>query len=111
MVSIDNHMMEVVEADDTPVHGPNVTHVQIGPAQRYSVVVNTDQGKAGQGFWMRTGTDTGTSPLPVLTRGADRQDVSEMGRLQSVISSFSDMSTRDQRVMDRGRPRFLGENH
>jgi FtsP/CotA-like multicopper oxidase with cupredoxin domain len=39
-------MMEVVEADDTPVHGPNVTHVQIGPAQRYSVIVNTDQGKA-----------------------------------------------------------------
>ena len=66
VVSIDDHMMEVVEADDTPVHGPNVKHVQIGPAQRYSVVVNTDQGKAGQGFWMRTGTDTGISALLVL---------------------------------------------
>ena len=52
-------MMDVVEADDTPVYGPIVTHVQIAPAQRYSVIVNTDQGKAGQGFWMRTGTDTG----------------------------------------------------
>jgi FtsP/CotA-like multicopper oxidase with cupredoxin domain len=61
VVSIDNHIMEVVEADDTPVYGPNVTHVQIAPAQRYSVIINTDQGKAGQGFWMRTGTDTGKS--------------------------------------------------
>lgn len=61
VVSIDNHMMEVVEADDTPVYGPNVTHVQIAPAQRYSVIINTDQGMAGQGFWMRTGTDTGES--------------------------------------------------
>ena len=59
IVSIDNHTMEIVEADDTPVHGPNVTHVQVAPAQRYSVIVKTDQGKAGQGFWMRTGTDTG----------------------------------------------------
>lgn len=61
VVSIDNHMMEVVEADDTPVQGPSVTHVQVAPAQRYSVIVNTNHGKAGQGFWLRTGTDTGES--------------------------------------------------
>jgi FtsP/CotA-like multicopper oxidase with cupredoxin domain len=61
VVSIDNHMMDVVEADDTPVYGPLVTHVQVAPAQRYSVIVNTNQGKPGQGFWMRTGTDTGGS--------------------------------------------------
>lgn len=55
-------MLEVVEADDTAVFGPSVTHVQLGPAQRYSVIVDTDQGKAGDGFWLRTGTDTGVSP-------------------------------------------------
>ena len=53
-------MMEVVEADDTPVYGPSVSHVQLGPAQRYSVIVSTDQGNVGDGFWLRTGTDTGT---------------------------------------------------
>lgn len=52
-------MLEVVEADDTAVYGPSVTHVQLGAAQRYSVIVNTDQGKVGDGFWLRTGTDTG----------------------------------------------------
>jgi len=61
VVSIDNHMMEVVEADDTPVYGPSVTHVQVATAQRYSVIVHTNQGEAGQGFWMRTGSDTGES--------------------------------------------------
>jgi FtsP/CotA-like multicopper oxidase with cupredoxin domain len=65
VVSIDNHKMEVVEADDTPVFGPSITHVQVGPAQRYSVMVNTDQGKTGQGFWLRTGTDTGKLPGPM----------------------------------------------
>jgi FtsP/CotA-like multicopper oxidase with cupredoxin domain len=51
--------MEVVEADDTPVYGPTTTQIQLASAQRYSVVITTDQGQAGDVFWMRTSTDTG----------------------------------------------------
>jgi len=102
-------MMDVVEADDTPVYGPLVTHVQVAPAQRYSVIVNTNQGKAGQGFWMRTGTDTGASPMRAA--GIDEQDVSAMTLSQSGILSSFDMLMKGPKAMDRDLPRPLGKTH
>lgn len=98
-------MMEVVEADDTPIYGPNVTHVQIAPAQRYSVIVNTNQGKAGQGFWMRTGTDTGASMNLEI---ADFQVALEMMYLPNVTSSFSATSTKVTRATGKDRLHCLG---
>ncbi|WRT68665.1 uncharacterized protein IL334_005644 [Kwoniella shivajii] len=52
-VSIDNHEMEVIEADATPIYGPTIHEIPVAPAQRYSVIVNTDQGKTGDTFWIR----------------------------------------------------------
>jgi FtsP/CotA-like multicopper oxidase with cupredoxin domain len=101
--------MDVVEADDTPVYGPFVTHVQIAPAQRYSVIVNTNQGNPGQGFWMRTGTDTGASLMSAAC--TDEQDVLGTTCLQSGISSSFDMSMKGPRVMGKDLLRRLGKTY
>ncbi|ORY29692.1 Cupredoxin [Naematelia encephala] len=53
-LSIDQHAFTVIEADDTPVHGPSGVHeICITVGQRYSIVIDADQGKAGDGFWIR----------------------------------------------------------
>jgi hypothetical protein len=52
-ISIDNHALEVVEVDDTAVWGPTIHEIRISPGQRYSFIVNTDQGKDGAEFWLR----------------------------------------------------------
>lgn len=54
--SIDNHTLDVIEADDTPISSPavNALHrVKSHNGQRYSVVFKADKGKAGDAFWMR----------------------------------------------------------
>lgn len=48
--SVDNHTLEVIEADGTLVEPFNVTSVRIEVAQRYSVILRT--GDAGA-FWVR----------------------------------------------------------
>lgn len=52
-ISIDNHDLVVVEVDDTAVWGPTVHEARVSPGQRISIIVNTDQGRAGDEFWLR----------------------------------------------------------
>ncbi|WVQ79589.1 hypothetical protein IAT38_001689 [Cryptococcus sp. DSM 104549] len=51
--SIDSHDLEVVEADSVAVYGPTLHEIPVAPAQRYSIIVNTDKGAAGDAFWLR----------------------------------------------------------
>lgn len=51
--SIDNHVLRLVEVDDTPVQPVDVHEITVAPGQRYSVVVKMDKGKVGDSFWIR----------------------------------------------------------
>lgn len=51
--SIDNHQLRVIEADDTGVESVWVNEIPVGAGQRYSVVVQANQGAAGSSFWIR----------------------------------------------------------
>ncbi|TXT09204.1 hypothetical protein VHUM_02678 [Vanrija humicola] len=51
--SIDKHMLQVVEVDDTPIQPVMVSELALNSAQRYSVVVTLNQGRVGDSFWMR----------------------------------------------------------
>ncbi|KAL7422408.1 hypothetical protein Q5752_003054 [Cryptotrichosporon argae] len=56
-LSIDGHAFDVVEADGTTVSGATQVHeVPIAPAQRYSLIVDTSGGAAGDAFWIRART-------------------------------------------------------
>ncbi|WWD02112.1 hypothetical protein V865_000150 [Kwoniella europaea PYCC6329] len=57
-VSIDNHELNVVEADSTAVWGPTIHELPISEAQRYSVIIDTNKGKAGDKFWLRVNQAT-----------------------------------------------------
>ncbi|KAL8279938.1 hypothetical protein RQP46_007788 [Phenoliferia psychrophenolica] len=61
-VSVDGHSLEVIEADDTPVHGPTVHRVPIFVAQRYSVVLSTHGDAAGDSYYFRAQINTITNP-------------------------------------------------
>ncbi|KAF8601046.1 hypothetical protein BDV93DRAFT_524949 [Ceratobasidium sp. AG-I] len=54
--SVDGHTIDVIEADDTLISSPAVNgihRVKSHNGQRYSIMLKTDQGKAGDAFWMR----------------------------------------------------------
>ncbi|KAI1782831.1 multicopper oxidase [Ganoderma leucocontextum] len=53
--SVDNHTLTVVEADGTPVKSFEVSSVSVAVAQRYSVLLRTNQ-SAGA-YWIRAGLD------------------------------------------------------
>lgn len=42
--SIDNHVLKVVEIDDTPIKPIFVQEISLDPGQRYSVIVHLNQG-------------------------------------------------------------------
>ena len=52
-VSIDAHKLAITEADGTDLIPLNDTKLIIGPAQRYSAVITTDQQDEGDSFWVR----------------------------------------------------------
>lgn len=56
--SIDNHVLTVIEADDTPIEPVEVNEVPVGAGQRYSVVVTLNQGPVGSSFWIRARVGT-----------------------------------------------------
>lgn len=58
-VSIDGHHLKVIEADDTGVEAFDVKELAIAPGQRYSVVVELNQGEHGDSFWIRARAGTG----------------------------------------------------
>ncbi|CAE6440989.1 unnamed protein product, partial [Rhizoctonia solani] len=54
--SVDEHTLDVIEADNTPISSAKVSglhRIQTHNGQRYSVILKTDQGKPGDTFWMR----------------------------------------------------------
>ncbi|KAM0750907.1 hypothetical protein T439DRAFT_314292 [Meredithblackwellia eburnea MCA 4105] len=63
-VSVDNHMLEVIEADDTPVSGPLVHRVPIFSAQRYSVILDTTGDKQNDAYYFRAQINTDCFAAP-----------------------------------------------
>ncbi|GMK56192.1 hypothetical protein CspeluHIS016_0300320 [Cutaneotrichosporon spelunceum] len=58
-VSIDEHTFTVIEADDTPVQPFQAKELVLAPGQRYSIVVEMNQGSHGDGYWIRARAGTG----------------------------------------------------
>lgn len=58
-VSIDGHTLKVIEADDTAVQAFDVKELALAPGERYSVVVELNQGQQGDSFWIRARAATG----------------------------------------------------
>jgi len=57
--SVDQHTLNVTEADATGVYGPPALHrVWLHNGQRYSVVINTKEADAGKSFYMRATMDS-----------------------------------------------------
>lgn len=67
-VSVDQHPLEVIEVDETPVWGPEDLHeVTVTTGQRTSVVIDADQGEVGDGFYMRAYFVRGKCSTSILT--------------------------------------------
>ncbi|SCZ99530.1 BZ3500_MvSof-1268-A1-R1_Chr3-1g06069 [Microbotryum saponariae] len=58
LVSVDEHPLNVVEADDTPVWQTTVHRAPINIGQRYSSIINTADNNDGDSFWMRADINT-----------------------------------------------------
>ncbi|MBW0475053.1 hypothetical protein O181_014768 [Austropuccinia psidii MF-1] len=58
-VSIDNHPLQIIEADSTPVKLSQAVHrVPIHNGERYSVLLDTQNDKPGDSFYLRAAMDT-----------------------------------------------------
>ncbi|KAG8707230.1 laccase, multicopper oxidase, benzenediol:oxygen oxidorectuctase [Ceratobasidium sp. 395] len=67
--SVDEHTLDVIEADDCPISSPAVNklhRVNLHNGQRYSVVLETNKGKPGDAFWMRG--EMHTECFPYITK-------------------------------------------
>ncbi|KAA1115338.1 sphingosine N-acyltransferase lac1 [Puccinia graminis f. sp. tritici] len=57
--SVDEHMLNITEADSTPIYGPSdFRHIWLHNGQRYSVIVQTKKEDAGRSFHMRATMDS-----------------------------------------------------
>ncbi|KAH9473921.1 hypothetical protein Pst134EA_000977 [Puccinia striiformis f. sp. tritici] len=57
--SVDEHTLNVTEADGTGIYGPPALHrVWLHNGQRYSVVINTREEDAGRSFYLRATMDS-----------------------------------------------------
>lgn len=56
-ISIDNHVLKVVEVDDTPIQPLFIHEIGIDPGQRYSFIVNLNQGGRTLNCARRTSSD------------------------------------------------------
>ncbi|WOO78380.1 Laccase-2 [Vanrija pseudolonga] len=74
--SIDKHRLQVVEVDDTPIQPVWVNELALNSAQRYSVVVQLNQGWIGDSFWMRA------RPAGYCLGGIKGPDISAVGILR-----------------------------
>ncbi|GAA5907730.1 hypothetical protein JCM5296_007454 [Sporobolomyces johnsonii] len=57
-LSVDEHELTVIEADDTPVEGQPVHRIPINVAQRYSAVLDTTGHSIGDSFYLRADVNT-----------------------------------------------------
>ncbi|GAA5905480.1 hypothetical protein JCM8208_004293 [Rhodotorula glutinis] len=62
--SVDEHSLEVIEADDTGVFGPSFHRVGLNVAQRYSVLLDTSFDSHGVAFYLRAEVNTGCLGAP-----------------------------------------------
>ncbi|KAG0365316.1 Cupredoxin [Gamsiella multidivaricata] len=67
LFSIDNHQLQVIEADGTDLNPIMVESLPINTGQRYSVIVTANQDV--QNYWMRA--EMGTACLPNTTTNLD----------------------------------------
>ncbi|GAA5874036.1 hypothetical protein JCM3774_001590 [Rhodotorula dairenensis] len=67
-VSVDEHVLQVIEADDSPVWPLPVHRIPINLAQRYSAVLDTSLDSIGDSFYLRAhiNTDCLDAPFPDL---------------------------------------------
>ncbi|GAA6020611.1 hypothetical protein JCM8202_006323 [Rhodotorula sphaerocarpa] len=67
-VSVDEHVLSVIEADDCPVWPVPVHRIPINLAQRYSAVLDTSKDAVGDTFYLRThiNTECLDAPFPDL---------------------------------------------
>ncbi|KAI0033491.1 Cupredoxin [Vararia minispora EC-137] len=57
--SVDNHTLDVVEADSTAISGPSAVHrVPFHNGQRYSVILDASVGSEGDAYWLRAKMNT-----------------------------------------------------
>jgi hypothetical protein len=52
--TIDNHTLEVIEADFVPIEPYNTSNILVGIGQRYHVIVHRDKGTTDENYWIRT---------------------------------------------------------
>ncbi|KAA1093180.1 sphingosine N-acyltransferase lac1 [Puccinia graminis f. sp. tritici] len=58
-VSVDNHRLDIIEADATPVQNRfQMERVQIHGGERYSVILDTANDREGDAFYLRAAIDT-----------------------------------------------------
>ncbi|OAV97516.1 hypothetical protein PTTG_11819 [Puccinia triticina 1-1 BBBD Race 1] len=58
-ISVDNHPLDIIEADATPVQNRfHMDRVQIHGGERYSLVLNTANDQEGDAFYLRAAIDT-----------------------------------------------------
>ncbi|KAG0002957.1 hypothetical protein BGZ65_002166 [Modicella reniformis] len=67
LFSIDNHLMQVIEADGTELNPIMVESLPINTGQRYSVIVIANQDV--QNYWMRA--EIGTACIPITPTNLD----------------------------------------
>lgn len=70
--SVDYHPLTLIEADGTLLEPYTVTGVSLDVAQRYSVLLTTNQTAGNGTYWMRMGL---TSPLTVTGTNTDIRGV------------------------------------
>ncbi|MBW0478935.1 hypothetical protein O181_018650 [Austropuccinia psidii MF-1] len=58
-VSVDNHPLEIIEVDATPIRSPRPVHrINIHNSQRYSMIVDTRNDNVGDSFYLRAAMTT-----------------------------------------------------
>ncbi|WWC90449.1 uncharacterized protein L201_005384 [Kwoniella dendrophila CBS 6074] len=105
-VSIDQHPFEVVETDTTAINGPTALHeIPIAPAQRYSIIVNSNQGKAGDKFWLRVNVAAGCMDkvrqegLAIFRYTNDNEEYDDKGELPD-SKAWDDLAAYDSPCRD-----------
>ncbi|WVQ77114.1 hypothetical protein IAR50_006797 [Cryptococcus sp. DSM 104548] len=97
-MSIDDHDLEVIEADGNDIYGPTIHEVPVAPAERYSVLINTTQGAEGDAFWIRASTATYCGTTTEQQGKAVLRYTGSSGNLttsQPTSSAWSDLATSD----------------
>ncbi|KAM0747811.1 Cupredoxin [Meredithblackwellia eburnea MCA 4105] len=86
-VSVDNHTLEVIEADDTPVYGPTVHRIPINVAQRYSAILDTTGDKQGDAYYLRAQINTDCFGAPFADLDPDVKAIIRISKTNKTPST------------------------